>query len=401
MKKVVLAYSGGLDTSVAIRWLKDRGYEVIAFCADLGQGEDLRPIQQRALACGATQVVIQDLKVPFVKEYILPALMAGAVYEGKYLLATALSRPLIAKALGEAAVKVRAGTVAHGCTGKGNDQVRLEVTLAILYPRLSVLAPVREWELKSRSDEIRYAQAKRLPIAAPSKSRFSIDQNLWGVSIESGPLEDPWKEPPAAAFQWTQDPSRAPGLPAFVTLDLKRGKPIAVNGKKGSALGLIARLNALGARHAIGRTDLVEDRLVGIKSREVYEAPAAHILHAAHRELEQLTLDREMLAFKESVASRYARLIYDGLWFTPLRAALDRFVQASQQAVTGRVRLKLYRGTLTPAGRSSPNSLYAKGLATYEGKDRFDPRWASGFIALWGLPYTQGGRGLKRFGDRS
>ncbi|MBI1953770.1 MAG: argininosuccinate synthase [Candidatus Omnitrophica bacterium] len=389
MKKIVLAYSGGLDTSVAIRWLSQKGFQVIAFLADVGQGEDFGPIRRRALACGASQVVIKDLRESFAREYILPALRAGAVYERKYLLATALSRPLIAKALGEAAVAHGARTVAHGCTGKGNDQVRLEVTLKILFPRLAVLAPLREWELKSRAEEIRYAARHKLPIAPPSQSRFSIDQNLWGVSIESGPLEDPWVEPPPEAYQWTKEPSRAPARPLLVTVDWLRGVPAGINGKRLSLTRLIERLNHLGSAHGIGRSDLIEDRLVGIKSREVYEAPAAHILHAAHQELEQLTLDREMLIFKEIVAGRYARLVYDGLWFTPLKAALDRWVDESQRRVSGRVRLKLYRGTLAAVGRGSPNALYRKALATYQGKDEFDQRWAGGFIALWGLPYAK------------
>ncbi|MBI3318184.1 MAG: argininosuccinate synthase [Candidatus Omnitrophica bacterium] len=388
-EKVILAYSGGLDTSVCIHWLRKRGFRVFAFCADVGQGEDFRPIRKRALACGAERVILRDLRTPFIQEYILPALKAGAVYEGKYLLGTALSRPLIAEALAECARREGAGAVAHGCTGKGNDQVRLEVSLKILAPHLKVLAPVREWELKSRGEEIRYAQRHKLPIARKSESRFSIDQNLWGVSIESGPLEDPWKEPPSAAYRWTKDPARAPSKAERVTVEFVKGVPVALNGKRLSAGSLIQRLNLLGARHGIGRADLIEDRLVGIKSHEVYEAPAATLLHAAHRELEQLTLDRELLAFKELISQRYARMIYDGLWFTPLKSALEAFVEETQRFVTGRVRLRLYKGNAAAVGRASRHSLYSKSLATYASSDRFDPRWAEGFITLWGLPYLR------------
>ncbi|MBI3615999.1 MAG: argininosuccinate synthase [Candidatus Omnitrophica bacterium] len=388
-KRVILAYSGGLDTSVCIRWLMEAGWRVTAFCADVGQEADFGPVKERALRCGAEKVIVQDLKVPFVRDYILPALKAGAVYEGKYLLATALSRPLIAKALAEAARKEGAAAVAHGCTGKGNDQVRIEVSLKILARGLKILAPVREWELKSRQEEISYAIKRRLPIESKKKSRFSIDQNLWGVSIESGPLEDPWVEPPQEAYRWTTDPSKAPVKGQLLQIDFKKGVPVKLNGTPLPLPALIQKLNRWGAQHGVGRTDLIEDRLVGIKSREVYEAPAATILHAAHRELEQLTLDRETLIFKEGVSQRYARMIYDGLWFTPLRKALDAFVKKSQERVSGTVRVKLYRGSCIPVGRRSPYSRYQAALATYGGKDRFDQRSATGFIALWGLPYVK------------
>ncbi len=384
---MILAYSGGLDTSVCIRWLTEHGWRVIAFCADVGQGEDFKPVQERALACGAEKVIVRDLKNPFAREYILPALKAGAVYEGKYLLATALSRPLIAKALAQAARTEKATAVAHGCTGKGNDQVRIEVSLKILNPRLKILAPVREWELKSRQEEVAYALQRGLPIESKRKSRFSIDQNLWGVSIESGPLGNPWVEPPQEAFLWTRDPSKAPAQPLIIQIEFKKGVPVKLNGVAQSLTDLIQKLNRWGARHGVGRTDLMEDRLVGIKSREVYEAPAATILHAAHRELEQLTLDREMLIFKEGVAQRYARMIYDGLWFTPLKQALDSFVEKSQERVSGTVRVKLFKGSCVPVGRRSVFSRYRQNLATYAGKDRFDQRSAAGFITLWGLPY--------------
>ncbi len=387
--KVVLAYSGGLDTSVCIRWLTERGYRVVAFCADLGQGEDFRPIRQRAIRCGAEKVSVRDLKIPFARDYILPALKAGAVYEGKYLLATALSRPLIAKGLADAAKAERAEAVAHGCTGKGNDQVRIEVSLRILAPHLKILAPVREWTLKSRGEEIKYAQRHRLPIARKTESRFSIDQNLWGCSIESGPLEDPWVEPPQACYRWTKDPARGPARPTYVQIDYEKGTPVGLDGKRLSLIELIGRLNRIGAAHGVGRTDLIEDRLVGIKSREVYEAPAATILHAASRELEQLTCDRETLGFKEIVAQRYSRLIYDGLWFTPLKEAFDSFVESATQRVTGTARVRMFKGTAVCVGRRSPHSRYSKRMATYEGQDSFDQKAAAGFITLWGLPYVK------------
>lgn len=388
-EKVVLAYSGGLDTSVCIRWLCERGHRVVGFCADVGQGvaENFGAIRKRGLACGAEKIVIRDLREPFAEEYILPALKAGAIYEGKYLLATALSRPLIAKALAEAALKEKASSVAHGCTGKGNDQVRIEVSLRVLNPRLKILAPVREWEMKSRREEMAYAQRKRIPVPPKKDSVYSLDQNLWGIAIESGPLENPWTEPPADAYRWTADPAKAPNRPETVTVEFRRGKPVKLNGKSLSFIEIIQALNKLGGRHGVGRVDMIEDRLVGIKSRELYEAPAATILHSAHQELEHLTLDRETLSFKEGIAQRYSRLIYDGLWFTPLKAALDAFVQSTQRTVSGQVKVRLFKGTAVPVARRSPNSRYAESLATYSGKDGFDQKAAAGFIALWGLPY--------------
>lgn len=389
MKKVVLAYSGGLDTSVLVRYLTEAGYGVTAFCADIGQGEPLGPLRRRALRCGAERVIVRDLKKTFAQDYVLPALRAGAIYEGKYLLATALSRPLIAQALAEVARAVQAEVVAHGCTGKGNDQVRLEVSLHILNPKLKVLAPVREWELGSRQEEMAYAKERKLPIPPHRESQYSIDQNLWGVSIESGPLEDPEVEPPEEAYRWTRSAERAPAKPQEVRIDFKKGVPVGLNGKRLPLVRLIERLNRAGSLHGVGRTDLIEDRLVGIKSREVYEAPAATLLHQALRELEQLTLDRETLIFKQAVAERYARLVYDGLWFTPLKGALDAFVERIQLRVSGTVRLKLFKGKAQVAGRRSAQSLYSKSLATYGGQNDFDPRAAAGFIKLWGLPYIR------------
>ena len=395
-QKVVLAYSGGLDTTVLIRWLSEKGYRVIAFCADVGQGEDLRIIRKRAVDCGAYKVVVKDLRKTFVQEFVTPALKAGAVYEGKYLLATSLSRPLIAQAMAQTADAEGTTILAHGCTGKGNDQVRIEVSLRILSPKFTVLAPVREWELTSRQSEVAYAKRHKLPIAAKSESTYSIDQNLWGVSIESGPLEDPWVEPPPDAYRWTTDPTKAPSKPAVIKIAFSKGIPVGLNGTKMPFITIIEKLNKLGAAHGVGRTDLVEDRLVGIKSREIYEAPAASILYAAHSELERLTLDRETLAFKEAVAQRYARLIYDGLWFTPLKKSLDAFVHETQKRVSGTVRMKLYRGSAYVTGRTSEFSRYAKDLATYGEGDLFDQRAAEGFIALFGLPYTRLNRHKER-----
>lgn len=390
-QKVILAYSGGLDTSVCIHWLSARGYSVVGFCVDVGQGiaENFSVIKKRGLACGAEKIVIQDLRESFAEDYILPALKAGAIYEGKYLLATALSRPLIAKALAETAQKEKATAVAHGCTGKGNDQVRIEVSLRVLNPKLNILAPVREWEMKSRQEEMDYAKRKRIPIPPKKDSVYSLDQNLWGIAIESGPLEDPWNEPPAEAYRWTTDPAKAPNKPDTVTIEFNRGKPVKLNGRALPFIKIIETLNATGARHGVGRVDMIEDRLVGIKSREVYEAPAATILHAAHKELEHLTLDREMLSFKEGISQRYSRLIYDGLWFTPLKTAFDAFVESTQKTVTGQVKVKLFKGTAMPVARKSPYSRYAESLATYSGKDLFDQKAAAGFIALWGLPYIK------------
>ena len=387
MKRIVLAYSGGLDTTVCLQWLKERGFQVIAFCADVGQGEDLTEARRRASACGAVKAIVHDLRQEFVRNFVVPALQADAIYEGKYLLATALSRPLIAKHLVEVARQERATHVAHGCTGKGNDQVRFEVTLAALAPSLTVVAPLREWNPKSREEEIAYARRHRLPITITTRSPYSIDQNLWGVSIECGPLEDPWTEPPEEAYRWTRDPRKSPRAPALVTIRWHEGVPIALNGRRQPLPALIQQLNRLGGRYGVGRTDLIEDRLVGIKSREVYEAPAATILQAAHRELEALTLHRELLEFKELVAARYARLIYDGLWYTPLRRALEAFIETTQATVSGEVRMKLWGGSAIPVGRRSPMTLYRKALATYGGQDTFDRRAAEGFIKIWGLPY--------------
>jgi argininosuccinate synthase len=387
MKKVILAYSGGLDTSVAIRWLKDKGYQVVAYMADVGQEKTTKQAIERAKKAGASKVVVKDLKLKFITDYIWPALKAQAIYEGRYTLATALSRPLIAAEQVAVAHAEKATAVAHGCTGKGNDQVRFEVTIQALDGSLEILAPVREWEFKSREEEVEYAEKHAIPIDITKKSPFSIDKNIWGVSVEAGVLEDPNVEPPRNAFQWTGGVEGKTLKERVIRVDFQRGIPVGLDGKKLPALALINRLNALGAAYGIGRMDMIENRLVGIKSRETYEAPAATILLQAHRDLESLVLDRELLHYKEGISQKYAELVYYGLWFTPLRSALDAFIAKTQEKVTGTVRLKLRKYSSHVVGRTSPHSLYKESLATYSQKDKFDQRLAKGFIDLWALPY--------------
>lgn len=388
IKKIVLAYSGGLDTSVILKWLQEEyGAEVIAFTADLGQGENLAPARERAKKTGASKIYIEDLREEFVANYVFPALQAGAVYESKYVLATALGRPLIAKRLVEIAVEEGADAVAHGCTGKGNDQVRFEVTAAALNPDIVVLAPVREWKMKSRDEEIEYAQKHKIPITVTKENPYSTDVNLWGRSIECGVLEDPWVEPPEEVYEITVSPQDAPDEPRYIEIDFSQGVPVELDGQAMSGAELIQTLNAIGGEHGVGRVDMVENRLVGIKSREIYECPAATILLTAHKGLEELTLDRETLHYKNAmVSSRYSELVYYGLWFHPLREALDAFVKNTQQNVTGRVKLRLYKGVCTLVGRKSPYSLYDYSLATYDKEDVFDQTAAAGFIKIWGLP---------------
>lgn len=386
-KKVVIAYSGGLDTSVAVRWLADKGYDVIAYIADVGQEADFAKLKNRAVSAGASKVVVQDLKKEFAEGFVFQSLKAGAVYESKYLLATALSRPIIAKGLMEVARKEKAGCVAHGCTGKGNDQVRFEVTVMALAPELEVIAPLREWAMSSREEEIEYAKEKKIDIDVTKKSPYSLDQNIWGISIECGVLEDPWNEPPKDAYKMTVHPGKAPNKPTYVDIGFKNGVPEKINGKKYAAANLIKELNKIGGKNGIGRTDLVENRLIGIKSREIYEAPAAWILYNAHKDLEALVLDRELLHFKETISLKYAEIIYYGLWFTPLKKALDAFIDETQKNVTGTVRVKLLKGVASVVGRKSPYSLYKKEMATYEAGDKFDRSIAEGFIKVWGMPY--------------
>src|SRR5579885_1157959 len=383
--KVILAYSGGLDTSVMVPWIGEKyNLDVVAFTVDLGQGEDIERIRQKALRTGAVAAVAQDARNLFVDCFVFPALMAGAMYEGKYPLATALGRPLIAKLMVDAAREHNAVAVAHGCTGKGNDQVRVDVTFQTLAPDLKIIAPVREWKM-NREEEIAFASKHDIPVEATRQSPYSIDLNLWGRSCEAGVLEDPWEEPPADAFAWTVDPAKAPNEPLYLTLDFEQGRPIALDGQRLDGVPLIERLNKLGGQHGVGRIDHVENRLVGIKSRELYEAPAAVILHEAHRELESLCLSKQAQRFKTLVSQEYADLIYNGLWFSAFHQDLFQFVYSSQRFVTGLTRVKLFKGKATVVGRKSDYSLYSKKLATYESGDQFDHEAARGFIRLWGL----------------
>ncbi len=387
MKKVVLAYSGGLDTSCLIRWLKDKGYDVIAFMADLGQGSDFKAIKKRALATGASKVYVLDLKEEFVKDYVFPAIKANAVYEGKYFLATALSRPLIVQHQVAVAKKEKADAIAHGSTGKGNDQVRFEVTAKLLAPHLEILAPLRTWELKTRAQEIAYAHKHKIPIDVSKKSPYSTDINVYGRSIECGVLEDPWVEPPEEIYAMTKDPLKCSNKPEYVEVEFTKGVPVKVNGKTYKPVELVIKLNRIGGRNGVGRVDMVENRLVGIKSREIYENPAGTILLTAHKELEAMVLDRETLHYKELISPRYAELTYYGLWQTPLKAQLDAFIDKTQERVSGVVRLKLYKGNCMVVGRKSRYSRYKEELATYGAKDIFDPKLSEGFIRIWGMPY--------------
>ncbi len=387
MKKVVLAYSGGLDTSCAIKWLQDRDYDVVAFIADVGQNENFDIIKKRALKTGASKVHVVDLKEEFIRDYVFPAIKAGAVYENKYYLATALSRPLIAKHQVRIANLEKADTIAHGCTGKGNDQVRFEVTARLLNPRLEIIAPVRIWEFKTREEEIEYAQENNIPIDVTKKSPYSVDINLYGRSIECGVLEDPWIEPPEEIYKLTVSPLQAPNKPTYIEVEFAKGLPVKINGKALKPLALIEGLNKLGGKNGIGRVDVVENRLVGIKSREIYENPAATLIHTARQELEALVLDRETSHYKNPVSQKYAELIYYGLWETPMKKQLDAYFNKTQERVSGTVRLKLYKGNCTVVGRKSKYSRYKEELATYGKKDVFDQKLAEGFIKLWGLPF--------------
>jgi argininosuccinate synthase len=368
MKKVVLAYSGGLDTSCCVRWLKDRGFKVICFIADLGQGIDLKKIKTRAIKAGAFKVYIKDLRREFAKDFIIPALKANAIYEGKYLLATALSRPLIVKYLIYFAHRERAGYVAHGSTGIGNDQIRFEGATKILDPKLKIIAPVKIWKFRSREEEIDYANKENISIDVTKKKIYSVDKNLWGISIECGVLEDPWREPPKDAYQITSDPQLAPSRPQYIEIYFKDGVPKIINGKNYSLIKLIYNLNEIGARHGIGRVDLIENRIIGLKSREVYEAPAATILYTAHKELESMVLDRQTQHKKELIALKYAEIIYKGEWFSKEKKYLDKIINRTQKRVTGVIRLKLYRGSCIAVGRKTKFSLYKRELVTYSSK---------------------------------
>ncbi len=383
--KVVLAYSGGLDTSVAIRWLQEKYLEVIAVTVDVGNERDFSLVQQKARDAGATKALVQDARKTFITDFIFPALKADALYEGHYPLATALSRPLIAQILVDVARAEKATAVAHGCTGKGNDQVRIEVSINALAPDLKVIAPAREWNM-SREETISYAQRFNIPVSTTIDSPFSIDKNLWGRSIECGVLEDPWIEPPEDVFTLTKSPAEAPDKPSYVEIGFEQGVPITIDGRKMDGVSLIQRLSELAGEHGVGRIDHLENRLVGIKSREIYEAPAATVLLQAHQALEAITLSKEQLRFKQKVAIEYADLIYNGLWFSSLHRDLAAYVKSSQRCVSGLVRLKLFKGSSTVVGRKSPFSLYHHGLATYDKGDEFDQTAAPGFIQIWGLP---------------
>ena len=388
VKKVVLAYSGGLDTSIIIPWIKENygGAEIIAYCGDVGQGDDLEAVKKKAIATGASKCVVEDLREPFVRDYAFKALAAGAVYEDSYLLGTSLARPLLAWGQVQCALREGADALAHGATGKGNDQVRFEVTYGAFAPNLRVIAPWREWNIRSREQALDYAAKHNVPVEQSKKDLFSRDGNLWHLSHEGGNLEDTWDEPQKAMFKLTVDPQDAPDKPEIVTISFEKGVPVSVNGEKLGPVALVEKLNKIAGAHGVGRVDLIENRLVGMKSRGVYETPAGTVLYIAHREIERLVLDRDTLHFKQSVSVRYAQLIYDGLWFSTLRQALAAFVDYTEQEVTGDVKVKLFKGHAEAVGRRSPRSLYRQDLATFGEGMAYDHKDAEGFIRLFGLP---------------
>ncbi|HPD96905.1 MAG TPA: argininosuccinate synthase [Synergistales bacterium] len=383
--KVVLAYSGGLDTSVAVKWLQDQGYDVVTFTADVGQNIDLDQVKMKALAVGAVNAYVMDLRQEFVETMVWPALKSNAMYQGKYPLNSALSRPLIAKYLAWVAEIEGAVAVAHGCTGKGQDQVRIEVCTNALNPDLKVIAPVRDWHF-SRDAEIEYARVNNIPVPVTVESPYSIDGNLWGRSIECGPLEDPWTEPPSDAFTMTVDPWEAPDNHEYLEISFLEGIPVALNGKEMDGVTLISELNAIAGGHGVGRIDMIEDRLVGFKSREVYECPATVVLLQAHQALESMTLSRDVIAAKADLSLKYAELTYFGYWYSPLRKGLDAFFDSIQENVTGTVRVRLYKGASVVVGLKAEKSLYVDSMATYSEGDAFDHEAAAGFIKIWGLP---------------
>ncbi len=385
-EKLILAYSGGLDTSVAVRWIKERyGYDVITLTADLGNVDDLESIRQRAMAAGAAGAHVADVRDEFLSDFAYPALKTNALYQGVYPLATALGRPLIARLMVEAARREGASAVAHGCTGKGNDQVRLDVSVGALAPDLKVVTPAREWGM-TREEEIAYAKQYAIPVPSTLAKPYSTDDNLWGRSIEAGVLEDPWAEPPADVFEWTKSPLEAPDEPRYLEVRFEAGVPVAVDGQGLPPVALVGYLSTVAGAHGVGRVDHIEDRLVGIKSREIYEAPAATVLIAAHRAIEGMVLTKDQIRFKDVIAREYSQLVYDGLWFSRLREDLQAFVESSQRFVTGTARVKLHKGQATVVGRQSDLSLYATELATYGTGDLFDQSASPGFIHLWGLP---------------
>ena len=394
MKKVVLLYSGGLDTSIMIPWLKENyNCQVIAMCADVGQAEETSGLRQKAIKTGASKYYLEDLREEFITDYIYPTLRAGAVYEGSYLLGTSFARPIIAKRAVEIAHRENAHAVAHGATGKGNDQVRFELTVMALDPSLEIISPWKDpkWTLRSREDCLAYAAARNIPVSQSKKRIYSEDRNIWHISHEGGVLEDPSKQPPDNVFTLSSTVEKAPSRAQYVTVGFKKGTPVSVNGKTLPPLKLLTGLNRIGAAHGVGHVDMVENRLVGIKSRGVYETPGGSILYAAHRELERLVLDRETLHYKEMVGLKYAELVYYGQWFSKLRESLDAFVNATQENVTGTVKLKLYKGNISPAGTRSPHSLYLHDLASFTDTDFYDQKDARGFIRIFGLPMKVAG----------
>lgn len=388
IKKVVLAYSGGLDTSVIIPWLKENydGCEVIAMCADVGQGDELAPVREKAIKSGASKVYIENLQQEFVEDFIWPTLRAGAVYEGKYLLGTSFARPIIAKRMIEIAEKEGADAIAHGATGKGNDQVRFELTVKALAPHLKIIAPWREWNIRSREDAIDYAEKHGIPIPVTKARPYSMDRNIWHLSHEGADLEDPWNEPKQDLYMVTTPPEQAPDEPTYVEVEFEKGTPVKLNGAALGAVELLEQINKIAAANGVGIVDITENRLVGMKSRGVYECPGGAVLYYAHRELEYLCLDRATSHYKEQVALRYAELVYDGMWYAPLREALDAFVNVTQQTVTGLVRMKLYKGNISSAGAKSPFSLYNEAFSTFGRDEVYNQKDAEGFINLFGLP---------------
>ena len=387
-KKIVVAYSGGLDTSVMVKWLSEKyDAEIIAVTGDLGQKSELVGLEEKAIKTGASKVRVIDLKEEFIKQYAWKALKAGALYEGEYPLGCSIGRPLLAKMLVDIALEEGADAIAHGATGKGNDQVRFEVGIQALAPQMKVLAPLRTWEFKSREEEIEYAIQHDIPVQATKDNPYSIDENIFGISVECGILEDPTAAPPADAFQITTDPKDAPDQSETITLTFEKGVPVALNGEEMCGVDIVVSLNELGAKHGLGRLDIIENRVVGIKSREVYEAPAAVILHKAHNEMEKLVMDKETFRFKQDVSNKIANMIYDGLWFTPLFNSLMAFVDSSQEYISGNVTIELYKGNMVILSRDSKYSLYNEELATYKEGDKFDHAASIGFIHLYGLPF--------------